>query len=205
MQSDRDQLLRGYLTSVQLVALIAFPVYVGALATADPLVRLVYGPGWDDVAALFTILAPLGAFYAIGNPVGGLVVATGKARVAFLWNLFAALVHLVAALIGAPFGARGVALAMLIATAGVLFPGGFALRWVLVQLRPVPFLECLARPAVYALIMGAAVGALERTLLAPLPALPKLSLAVACGVAVYAVLLWARERPLLVSLAGLRA
>jgi O-antigen/teichoic acid export membrane protein len=205
MQGDRDQLLSGYLTSVRVVALIAFPAYIGALATAEPLVRLVYGPGWDDVATLFTLLAPLGAFYAIGNPVGGLVVATGKARIAFLWNVFAAAVNLVAALIGARFGAHGVALGILVATAGVIFPAGFMMRWALVRLRPAPFLACLTRPMAYALIMGAAVHALETTLLAPLPALPKLLFAVGCGVAVYTALLWTRERALLFALGGLRA
>lgn len=203
LQDDRDRLVRGYLVGVKLVALTAFPTYIGALATADPLVRLVYGPGWDDVATLFSILCPLGAFYAIGNPVGGLVVATGKARVAFAWNLFTIVVHAAAVLAGAQFGARGVALALLLATAGVTFPCGFFLRWLLVRLRPRPFLACVARPLAYALIMGIAVRALE-TVFPPLSALPKLGLSVACGIAVYTALLWTRERALLLSLRGSR-
>lgn len=204
MQDDRDGLVRGYLTSVRLVALVAFPAYAAAFAVSDSLVLLVYGPGWGDAASLFAILWPLGALYAVGSLVGGLVVATGKVHLSFVWNLFAVLVHFAAILVGVRFGARGVALALVLATACVLFPCGFYLRFLLVRLRPVPFLTHLAPPFAYAAIMGVAVRG-TATLLAPLPAGPKLAFAIGCGLTVYGALLWTRERALLLSLRGSRA
>jgi hypothetical protein len=131
--------------------------------------------------------------------VGGLVVATGKARASFIWNLFASSVCLVAVAFGASYGARGIAWAMLLSTTCILFPCGFFLRWVLIRLPPGPFLACLSRPLAYAGFMGVAVGALVSQM-AQTPTVPKLAAGVACGIVVYASLVWSRERSLVSSI-----
>ncbi len=194
-------MLEGYFTSVRIVALLAFPLYVGAFLVADELVAIVYGEGWGDVASLFAILWPLGILYAIGNPVGALVVATGRTRVGFLWNLFAAAVQLGAVLIGIRFGLHGVALAIVLATLCVLFPCGFYMRWVLARVAPAPFLACLARPLLYAALMGLGVHALAAPLASFSTGL-QLALLAAAGAAIYGALLWTRERGLLLMLRG---
>ena len=201
LQQDRERMLAGYFTSVRIVALLAFPLYVGAFLVSDELVAIVYGEGWGDVASLFAILWPLGIVYAIGSPVGALVVATGRTRVGFLWNLFAAAVQLAAVLIGIQFGLRGVAFAIVLATLCVIFPCGFYMRWLLARVAPAPFLACLARPLVYAALMGLGVYALSGSLASFSSGL-QLVLLAAAGAAIYAVLLWTRERQLLLSLRG---
>ena len=201
LQQDHEQLLAGYFTSVRIVALLAFPLYVGAFLLSDELVAIVYGEGWSDVASLFAILWPLGILYAIGNPVGALVVATGRTRVGFLWNCFAAVVQLVAVLVGIQFGLRGVALAIVLATLCVLFPCGFYMRWRLARVAPAAFLACLLRPLVYAALMGLGVYALAPPL-ASLPTGIQLTLLAAAGAAIYGALLWTRERGLLLALRG---
>lgn len=201
VQADRARLQAAYLENVRIAALVAFPVYVGATLVAGPLVTLLYGPGWEDVAALFRILWPLGALYAIGNPIGALVVATGRARISFAWNLFAVLLHLGALAIGVRYGLHGVAFALVAVTAGVLFPSGFWMRWKLARLTARPFLRQLLRPLAYAGLMALAVALADR-LLPVLPAPVELVALGACGVAVYGCLLWQRERALLLALRG---
>jgi O-antigen/teichoic acid export membrane protein len=201
VQDDRERLLAAYLASVRIAALLAFPLYVGAWLVAGPLVALVYGPGWEDVASLLRILWPLGMLYAIGNPVGALVVATGRARVGFRWNAFSVAVHLAAVLAGIRFGVGGVAVALVAATLGVLFPCGFYMRWALARVAPRPFLAQLGRPLAYAAAMGLAVAALG----ARLPALPvplELACLAGCGSGVYALLVFTRERRLWLALRG---
>jgi len=199
VQHDAERLVGAYLESVRVAALLAFPLYVGAWLVAEPLVELVYGPGWGDVASLLGRLWPLGILYSIGNPVGALVIATGRARVGFVWNAFCAAVDVAAVLAGIPFGVAGVATALVIATAGVLFPCGFYVRWTLARIGPAEFLAPLARPLAYAALVGAAIAALS----AGLPALPagaELGLLVAAGAAVYLGVLVVRERAMLLSL-----
>lgn len=201
VQDDHDRLLAAYLETVRVTALVALPIYVGAWLVAGPMVTLLYGPGWGDVAALFRILWPLGVLYAIGNPVGALIVATGKARAGFVWNLFSVVITLAAVMAGIRFGVHGVAVAIVVATTCVLFPCGFYLRWTLAQVAPRPYLEQLVRPLVYAAVMGLAV-AVAAALLPVLPAPLELGVLCACGVGVYGCLLWLRERPLLLALRG---
>ncbi len=201
LQQDRERMLEGYFTSVRIVALLAFPLYVGAFLVADELVAIVYGEGWGDVASLFAILWPLGILYAIGNPVGALVVATGRTRVGFLWNVFAAAVQLGAVLIGIRFGLQGLALGIVLATLCVIFPCGFYMRWVLARVAPAPFLACLARPLLYAALMGLGVHALAAPLASFSTGL-QLALLATAGAAIYGALLWTRERGLLLLLRG---
>ena len=199
VQRDSDRLLQAYLESVRLAALFSFPLYVGAWCVAAPLVAFVYGPGWGDVASLFAILWPLGILYSIGNPVGALVIATGKARLGFVWNALCALVDVAAVLAGIPFGVHGVAIALVLATALVIFPCGFGMRWLLARVPAAAFMAQLARPAAYAALVGLAIAGAAAGLPSLKPAAELLLLGGAGG-AVFLVVLLTRERTLLVAL-----
>ncbi len=196
LQHDRAALERAYLTVVRLLAYAALPLYVGAFVVAEPLVELLYGPGWGDVARLFALLWPLGVFYAVGNPVGALIVATGRVRLGLRWNVFAAGVQLAAVIAGVTWGAAGVATALVVATGGVLFPAGFVLRRLLIDMPARPFLLNLVRPLASAAVMGAAVWLLSGSLVS-LPAALQLLLAAGSGAALYGAMVLRSERALL--------
>lgn len=201
VQDDPARLTRSYLTGIRIMTLVASPVFVGAALLADPLVALVYGPGWSEVGAIFPILAPLGVFYVVGNLDGALVVATGKARAAFRWNAFSAGIHACAIAVGLTFGLRGVAASILLATLIVLIPAAFYLRWVLVELSPRAYLGCVGPPLGYAACMGLAVHALGHLLVGGAPLLELLVLGV-WGVLVYGAIVWSRERVWMMALRG---
>lgn len=201
LQHDRERLLGAYLTGIRILTLVAAPIFVGAALLAGPLVALVYGPGWSEVAGIFPILAPLGIFYVVGNLDGALVIATGKARTAFRWNAFSAAIHVTAMAIGIGFGLRGVAFSVLLATLLVLLPCAFYLRWILVGLRPRAYLASVGRPLGHAAVMALAVHALARVLGEGAPLLELLTLGV-FGAMVYGALLWTRERVSVMELRG---
>jgi lipopolysaccharide exporter len=201
LQSDRAQLLGGYFASVRIVALLAFPIYLGGFLVAPTLVSVLYGPRWSEVATIFRILCPIGILYCVGNPIGAVVVATGKTRLSFLWNLYSAGLQVTAVLAGARFGLEGVAVSILLVTLCVIFPSGFYMRWALAQIAPRPFLACLGAPLLYASLTTAVLAALA-LLLPGTPAPLELLGVVAGGALLYGGLLWSRERPLLLSLRG---
>jgi len=199
LQAEHERMLGAYLVALRTVALVAVPLYAGAFLLADPLVRIVYGEGSGRVADVFRILCPLGILYAIGNFDGALVVASGKARVSFLWNCLSALVHAATVAIGLRFGLEGVAASILIATVVVLLPGAFYLRWLLVRMPAQGYLRCLARPLAYGLVMAVAVKGLAPCVGA-LPDPAAVGVLTAGGAAVYAALLLTWERPFLLAL-----
>jgi teichuronic acid exporter len=201
LQTDRDRVLRAFMVALRSAALVAAPLFLGAFLLAEPLVELVYGEGWGRVASVFRILCPLGMLYTVGNLDGALVVATGKARVSFVWNCLSAAVHAAAVGIALRWGLEGVAAAILVATLFLLLPGACYLRWLLIRMPVLEYLHCLARPAAYAFVMGVAVaglGACVGDLAAPFA----IALLVTTGAVVYGALLLAWERPFLLALRG---
>ena len=61
-------------------------------------------------------------FRAIGNPVGSLLVATGKTYLGFYWNSFTFLIMPVLVFFGARFGVLGIAIALNITMVLLFYP-----------------------------------------------------------------------------------
>jgi O-antigen/teichoic acid export membrane protein len=121
VQDDNAKLLKGYMLLQRIVALINFPILVGMAVTAPVFVPIILGPQWEPSIPLIQILAFVGLLRATGNPVGALLLAKGRANVAFFWNLGVVAVLIPVVLLGAKLhGAVGVAIAVL-ATQIVLF------------------------------------------------------------------------------------
>jgi O-antigen/teichoic acid export membrane protein len=92
VKDDTDKLKSIYLQTLRMTASVNFPIYLAMLLFADELVELLFGPHWKDTAGYFRLLAAWGLVRSTSNPVGSLLYATGKARIAFWWstaNVFA--------------------------------------------------------------------------------------------------------------------
>ena len=81
-----------YLKIVNIVSSINIPIYIGLIVFAPMAVHILYGHGYDDIIVLVRILSVYMIFRAIGNPVGSLVVATGRTDLEFIWNMLTLLV-----------------------------------------------------------------------------------------------------------------
>lgn len=157
VQEDDDRLIRGYLKTLKLVALISFPIYLSIIIGSELFIEILLGPKWAEAASVLRILGGLGVFFAIGNPIGSLLLAKGRADIGFYWNIFALLVYMFAILVGSNFGLLGVASAFLLAAAAILFPAEFWLRWVLVRMSPWIYIMEMA-PLMGSLFMALSVG-----------------------------------------------
>jgi O-antigen/teichoic acid export membrane protein len=87
MQNDRAQLKATYLSMLRMVSSINFPIYIMIALFSKELIGLLYGPQWEQASYYLEILAIWGLIRSIGNPVGSLVIAVGRARLAFWWNI----------------------------------------------------------------------------------------------------------------------
>ena len=70
-----------------MTASVNFPVFVFLGVFADEVVMLLYGERFRDAAGLMRVFAVWGLLRSVGNPVGSVLYAVGKARRAFAWNL----------------------------------------------------------------------------------------------------------------------
>jgi lipopolysaccharide exporter len=184
-QDDDARLRVGYLDVLRAISLVMFPVYVGMIVVAEPLVQQVLGARWLPAVPVFQVLCVLGLFYSVGNPIGSLLLAKGRADVGFYFNVVGVCVYAAAIWIGSRGGVPGVATALVVGSAGVLYPLEFAVRWRLVRMRPGEYARALAPALATALAMGGVVLLVRGSVLRGND-LASLALMVAVGGAVYA-------------------
>jgi PST family polysaccharide transporter/teichuronic acid exporter len=112
-QHDITQLKKNYLKLINLVASINLPIYAIMILFASLLVEILYGSQYQDIVILVRILAAAMFIRSVLNPVGSLVVATGRTDLEFYWNILTTALMPVAIFIGSQFSIEGVAWAIL--------------------------------------------------------------------------------------------
>lgn len=84
-----SQLLRiNYSRLISLLSIINIPICAFMGAYSKPIVMLFYGETYLDVAPLMTILSIWGMFVIIGNPVGNIVISTGRTDLSFRYTIY---------------------------------------------------------------------------------------------------------------------
>jgi len=87
VQNRDESLKRGYLKVIQLLSFFNFPIMFGFAAVAPVAVPLILGIRWNPSIILIQILCIVGLLRSVGNPVGSLLLAKGRADLGFKWNL----------------------------------------------------------------------------------------------------------------------
>lgn len=113
IQDDNARLRSGYCRVIGYISLVSFPLLFGMLLLAPEFIDLVYGSDWRPCVHSLQVLALVGIFWSVGNPVGSLLLAKGKANVGFYWNLFAVAMTSLGVLFGVRWGIEGVAWSLL--------------------------------------------------------------------------------------------
>lgn len=113
-QSNIKSLKLNYLKLINIVSIINIHVYTLIIIFAPIIVKIMYGEGFENIVVLVRILSIYMFFRAIGNPVGSLVVATGKTQLEFFWNILNLLIMPVIIYIGCKTSLVGVAIALVL-------------------------------------------------------------------------------------------
>lgn len=188
VQNDAARLKRIYLQSVRMTASVNAPIYMAMAVFSTDFVLVLFGARWIGAATILSLLAVWGMVRSVGNPVGALLLAVGRADLAFKWNLAVLIVLPPTLWLGTRFGIHGLAATQVGAMTILLIPGWYYL------VRPAcgatlrEYAEAVAVPFVSALIAAgvafAAVYAIESVW-------TRLSLGLALGTITYvAVSAW---------------
>ncbi|QCQ20829.1 MOP flippase family protein [Desulfoglaeba alkanexedens] len=117
IQNETDKLRRGYLQVVQVLAMVNFPILMGLAVVAPVAVPVIFGDQWLPSVILIQILTIVGLLRSIGNPIGSLLLAKGRADLGFKWNLGLTVTQIPGLYLGAGLGgAVGVAIAFSVLT-----------------------------------------------------------------------------------------
>ena len=155
LQSDAPRFRTYYRNALQVVALLGMPVIVFLTLDVELVVRLVLGEQWDGAVRLFQAFA-LAAFLNTIQVTGSWAcVPLGRAARLARWQLWATAIMVAGFMVGAFWGALGIAVSVSVTTVLLRVPS-----WVYLfrgtPIRIVDVLRSVARPAVCS--MAAALG-----------------------------------------------
>ena len=203
VQHDNERFRSAYERVCTAIAALTFPMTLGLMAVAGPLVDVWLGPRWHPAARLLTILAPVGLVQSITTTTGHIYMAKGRTDLMFRWGLIASPVLISSFVVGLPWGAQGVALSYA-AFIFALLPATLVIPFRLIDLSLSRLIKRLMPVLIYSLAM-CSVTALVRLFLERLgfPPIEVLPACVASGIAVYVGLVLWRKPAVLFDMAQL--
>lgn len=111
LQDEPDKWRRAYLDSLIGVTALGGCMAAMLYGAAEPIVRIVLGPGWDRSEEVFSYLALAMLAATPMSTVVWIYVSLGRTFRMFQWGLIGTTGYVASFLIGLPWGAPGVALA----------------------------------------------------------------------------------------------
>jgi O-antigen/teichoic acid export membrane protein len=122
VQQDLPRLRNIALRGIQLVSAINIPIYVGCAIGAGLIVPVLFGERYISSGVLpFRLLALAYMIRAVFNPLGSVILAKGKGRLAFNMQLLVSLGLLASTRLGAAWGLVGTLTALLVANTMLIF------------------------------------------------------------------------------------
>ncbi|MBN1827204.1 MAG: MOP flippase family protein [Candidatus Eisenbacteria bacterium] len=188
VQDDNARFGRGYVRTLRVITLLAFPALIGLAVIGAPFVRVVYGARWEPVILPMQILC----FSAIARSMmaanGPVLNAKGRPDVGFYWS--GAHLVLTAATVWflARYGVIGIAAGMTLSAYYSAIPAYIATRMIRLPFRR--WIAAAGPAALCTVIMSALVFSIRRWMLLPAGASDPAQLLILAplGAGVYALL-----------------
>ncbi|MGE6630242.1 teichuronic acid biosynthesis protein TuaB [Bacillus sp. NPDC077027] len=92
-QLDHSVLREGFLSMTTMLALVSFPLLFGLSAVSDSFIEVVFGDKWLVAVPVLNILCIVGLLRVLMNPNGSILLAKGRADLAFYWDTGMLLVY----------------------------------------------------------------------------------------------------------------
>lgn len=135
MQDDNQQLRDNYCRLIKTLSFVTLPFLTMIGALSIPLVTILYGDKFADVAPLMMILAISYLFSCIGNPVGNIITAKGRTDISFIYTIIRMAISLPVVWVTAKMGAIELAIGQIVlAILGGLLSWYMEL-WKIIELR----------------------------------------------------------------------
>lgn len=169
VQNDLEEMRISYCKVISIVSKINFPICVLFGVLSLQIVGIIYGPGYEDVSELMSILSIWSLFICICNPVGSIAIATGKTNYSFIYTIVRFLIVIPLIYIASLFDIATVAWCNVL-TAFVMFL--VAWRMLLHRIIKLPLIQYISsfiKEFVFSLIIGTFMIVVVRNNLLGLP------------------------------------
>lgn len=109
VQNDPQRLRSYFLKGYSLFLSLVLPITMGCALFAEDIIRVFLGKQWGEAVGIFRLLAPTILAFALDNPFGWLMQATGRVTRNLKIGLALGPVLVLAYALGLPYGPQGVA------------------------------------------------------------------------------------------------
>jgi len=117
MKENLAELRNSYIKILDLLTFFNLPLLTGLFITAESVVPLIYGPGWEPTFPLIKIFVLVSIFSCLSHPLFTLVYTKGKPQLLFYLNLVTLVCKVpLVYILGDKYGVTGIAVAFLLAT-----------------------------------------------------------------------------------------
>lgn len=120
VNNDLDRLKNAYHKIVHFSSMLLFPIYSLMILLAVPLIQYLYGEKWMLAVFPLQIMSLISIIRGLISPLGSLVIATGKAKQMFNYNLILFVLFPTSLFLGSSYGTEGVLYSQLILMLGFL-------------------------------------------------------------------------------------
>ncbi|MED1467221.1 teichuronic acid biosynthesis protein TuaB [Bacillus salipaludis] len=86
-QKSHVALNDGFLHMTKLLSLVSFPLLMGLTAVSNVFIPSIFGQKWMEAVPILQIMSIVGILRVLMNPNGSIILAKGKAKIAFYWDL----------------------------------------------------------------------------------------------------------------------
>lgn len=152
VQHNPRALRRIYCQTLNNIASLTFPFYALLCVYAETVVMLIFGEQWLPSVPVLQILCIFFAIRSTGSPIGTLLLARGRAKLSFQWNLTLSLIVPLVIFISCRFGLKAAASSLAVLQATLVIPSWHCLAY---PLCGVKFWEYHKNIVIPALIAGA--------------------------------------------------
>jgi O-antigen/teichoic acid export membrane protein len=122
LQSNPAALRQKYEAALSALAFFVMPMAVILSVTGEDLTVILLGEKWRAAGSLLSIIALRGIFQVVEGSQGWLHLSVGRADRWRNWGIVTVAVQIVSVLAGLPFGAEGVAMAVVMASLVIAVP-----------------------------------------------------------------------------------
>ncbi|MDR6999064.1 teichuronic acid biosynthesis protein TuaB [Neobacillus niacini] len=85
-QQNQAALNDGFLHMTKLLSLVSFPLLMGLTAVSNVFIPSIFGQKWMEAVPILQIMSIVGILRVLMNPNGSIILAKGKANIAFYWD-----------------------------------------------------------------------------------------------------------------------
>lgn len=154
-QDDQEALRRNYCKLVSFISLINFPIstIIGVLGCI--IVPILYGEAYFDVIPIVYILSTWAMINSIGNPVGNIVIATGRTDLSLKYTFIRLICYVPCIYIVSTYNITVLAWGTTALAAISTFLSWYMQIYKTIELKFNQFINSFTRPLLYSIITGA--------------------------------------------------